>query len=289
MPESAQQREELKQIPTYTKHYIKFEDVSFTYPNGHTELDRINLEVPDGKSVAVSGGIGSGKNVLAQLLLKHREPSFGKIIYNDIDISQLNTAFWRREIMSFCGGSPKFISGTIRDNFKLLSPDITDEKIFAVFKEIGAMDFVKKFDNFLEFQISELGQINDSTKNLLNLVRAVLKPASLYVFNQCFEHVKHEYTVGIIEKLRRENKTAVFISYDGTICRNCDTVYVLKSGQICGHGTHASLIKSNKDYRSLNGAGSGVLIYEEKMTENQESVENFDAVNVSWENAEAKL
>jgi len=146
---------------------------------------------------------------------------------------------------------------------KLLAPEVTDEQILGAFYDIGAKDFVKKFDNMLDFEIK--GNINDSTKNVLNMVRTILKPAEIYVFFQCFEHVKHHYIVKMMAKLKKEKKTSLFITYDGSVCKYCDTIYVLKQGTVSAVGTHAELIKSNKDYRNLHSAAAGVLVYEEQI------------------------
>ena len=266
----------LEQLPVYSKHHLQIQNLSFQYPNGKMELDDVSIDIPSGQAVAIAGGIGSGKSVLSQILLKFKDPTAGRIILNDIDIAQLNPSFWRRELLSFCSGSPRFIPGTIRDNMRFLNPDITDEEIMKTFRDMGAMDFVDKFEGyFLDFIIND-HSLNDSAKNVLNIVRTVLKNAEIYVFNQCFEHVKYSYITRLMARLKRENKTCLFITYDGTVCKSCDTIYVLKKGRISDIGTHEVLIKSNKDYRVLHTSEVGVFLYEETGAEDDGLIASGD-------------
>jgi len=205
------------------------------------------------------------------MLVKSNRPTEGTITFNEIDIEQINTSTWRNSFISYCESIPRFIPGTIRDNFKLFAPDITDEQILNTFKDLGASHFIKMFDNILDFEIKESTNLSEGTKNILSIVRAVLKPAQIYVFNQCFEHVKHTYITRLMALLKRNKKTAIFLSYDSSVCKQCDTIYVLNQGSISGSGTHAELIKNNKDYRELHSSTLGVMVYEEEKVEVSET------------------
>lgn len=249
----------LEQIPVYSNHHLKIQNVSYRFPNGKVELDDVSLDIPAGHAVAIAGGIGSGKSVLAQLLLKIKDPTAGQIMVNDTDIAGLKSSFWRRDILSFCSGSPRFIPGTVRDNMKFLNPEVSDEEIMKTFRDIGAQDFVDRFEGyFLDYTINDRS-ISDSIKNVLNIVRTILKKAEIYVFSQCFEHIKYSYITKMIAKLKKEKKTCLFIAYDGTVCKNCDIIYVLKSGRVSDIGTHEHLIKVNNDYRILHTSEVGAF------------------------------
>jgi len=141
---------------------------------------------------------------------------------------------------------------------------VTDEQILAAFKALGMDEFVKKFDQILDFEINEY-TANAGTKNLVNIVRTILKPASIYVFNQCFEHVKHEYVEKLMEWLKNEQKTCVFISYESEVCKYCDHIYVLRKGKLSGSGTHEQLLNTNADYRNLRASSAGVILKEERI------------------------
>ena len=77
------------------------------------------------------------------------------ISYNEIDIAQINPTYWRRDLVSYCDNSPRFIPGTVRDNFHILAGAVTDEQILDTFREIGATNFLRQFENFLDFEIKD--------------------------------------------------------------------------------------------------------------------------------------
>ncbi|MCL2228221.1 MAG: ABC transporter ATP-binding protein/permease [Firmicutes bacterium] len=247
----------LNSLPVYKKNTVKLNNVSYK-----KQLSCVNIEIPEGKFVGIVGGIGSGKSILGSLLLQLDQPEDGLITFNEIDIAQINPSFWRRDFVSYCHNA-QIIPGTIRDNLKILNPSLTDEQILDVFKELGAMRFVKQFDNFLDFEIKDGSLVPEGIKNVISLVRTVLKPASLYVFNQCFEHVRDSYIQKLIAKLKREKKTAVFMSLNVTVCKACQRLYVLKNGEVTGQGTHAGLMRSNPGYREFHASNIGTMVYED--------------------------
>jgi len=242
---------------------LELRGVGYKFSNGVVGLSNINIKVNTNTRIAITGGAGSGRTIFPQLLLQYERPSAGKISVGGMDIYDLNATFYRRNVIAYCDQTPEFIPGTIRDNLVLLSPGITDEQILKLFKDIGAQSFVAKFDNFLDHQICERDGFNMATKKLLNLARTLLKPAPIYIFNQCFDHINPEYIVKVFVKLRREKKTCLFITQNNVVSKHCDIVHVLKKGAISGSGAHDELIKNNADYREMYLASTGRIISEE--------------------------
>jgi len=242
---------------------LEMKGVGYKYPNAVSGLVSVNAKVEKNTLVAITGGAGSGRTVIPQLLLQYAKPATGRITIDGTDIYNLHASFYRRHMISFCDQTPEFIPGTIRDNLKLLNQKVTDEEILKLFKDIGAESFTAKFDNFLDHTICERDGFNMATKKLLNLARSLLKPAPIHIFNQCFDHVNPEYVVKICAKLKAEKTTCFFITQSNIITQHCDKVYVLKNGVISATGTHADLIKNSADYRELSLASAGRIINEE--------------------------
>ncbi|MCL2587022.1 MAG: ABC transporter ATP-binding protein/permease [Firmicutes bacterium] len=251
----------LKDIPNFAEPRLEFSNINYTYANQARGLIGINMIVPYNTRVAVSGGIGSGKSVLPKLLLGDLQPHSGEILFNQIDTASINNNSLRSSVFSYASPTPDFVAGSIRDNMKLLAPSVTDEEILQAFADI-APGWNARFDNFLDFELSPKRPMSDGMRNLLNIVRAVLKPAPLYIFNQCFEHIRTEYLDNLMTRLAKDKKTALFMTYDAAICKRCDNIYVLKSGRIKGEGTHAHLLKTNSEYQRFYASTSGTILQE---------------------------
>jgi ATP-binding cassette subfamily B protein len=236
---------------------------SYKYPNDVTGLSNVNIKVEQNTRVAITGGAGSGRTVIPQLLLQYIKPSSGKITIDGTDIGDIDPTYYRRNMIAFCDQTPEFIPGTIRTNLTMLNPDATDEEILKLFKDIGAESFVAKFKNFLDHVIGEHDGFNMPTKKLLCLARSLLKPAQIYIFNQCFDHINPEYIAKIFAKLKRERKTCLFITQNNLISKHSDRIYVLTKGALAGVGKHSELLKNNPDYRDICLASAGRIISEE--------------------------
>ena len=70
---------------------IEYRKVSFAYSEGETGyvLQRINLEIEKGKTIALVGQSGSGKTTLADMLPRYYDPSEGEILIDGINIRLL--------------------------------------------------------------------------------------------------------------------------------------------------------------------------------------------------------
>ena len=243
--------------------HFQFVSVGFKHPNKMTALTSINMTIEPGTMVAVTGGIGSGRTIIPQLILQSLKPSNGQILIGGTDISEINPTYYRRNVVCLCHQEPDFIPGTIRDNLKLLNPSVTDEAIHKCFEELGEQDFVKKFGkNFLDYPVGERNTFNASTKKLLNLVRSLLKDAPIYLFNQCFEHITNECIGQVMQKMHREKKTCLFVTQNNAVSKHCDNIYVLKNGRIVAEGKHEELLRGNTVYAELCSAAAGRIISE---------------------------
>ena len=90
---------------------ITLENVSKSYAKGQPALNDVSLNIEKGEFVFVVGNSGSGKSTMIKLLLKELEPTSGKIVVNDQDLSKLK----RRKIPKYRRGV-----GVVFQDFRLL-------------------------------------------------------------------------------------------------------------------------------------------------------------------------
>lgn len=111
---------------TGVKKVIEYINVSKTYSSGVVALSNINLKIKDGEFVFLVGYSGAGKTSLVKMLLKEIEPTKGRILINDLDITKLKNReipYLRRKI------------GIVFQDFRLL-PNRTIFENVAFAKEI---------------------------------------------------------------------------------------------------------------------------------------------------------
>jgi ATP-binding cassette subfamily B protein len=107
---------------------LVFDDVVFGYTPEQKVLDGLSFSIAEGETVALVGGIGSGKSTVFNLLLRFLDPQRGRILLDGHDITGVTMATLRDQV-SKLAQFPFFIKDTIRENIRLARPDASDADI----------------------------------------------------------------------------------------------------------------------------------------------------------------
>ncbi len=224
--------------------------VNHRFWNGRKTITNLSLELTPGKIIAVCGEAGDGKTTLVKMLLRYIDPTEGVILLNGVNIKEVNKRYYRSQMVSYCPTYPEFVPGTVRQNIKLLNPDVTDEQILATFNEIGATAMAT-MPSFLDTPVAVRSKMPQYMKNMINIVRCLLKPAQFYIFDRSFSQLPNEIVQNTIQKLRRDNKSCIFTTFNAKVCAGSDEVYFSKNDHTYEKGTHAELFANNKDYATF--------------------------------------
>ena len=107
---------------------LVFEDVVFGYTPEQNVLDGLSFSIAEGETVALVGGIGSGKSTVFNLMLRFLDPQRGRILLDGHDIAGVTMASLRDQV-SKLAQFPFFTKDTIRENIRLARPDASDADI----------------------------------------------------------------------------------------------------------------------------------------------------------------
>ena len=224
--------------------------VSHHFWNGRKTITNLSLELTPGKIIAVCGEAGGGKTTLVKMLLRYVDPTEGVILLNGVSLKEVNKLYYRSQIVSYCPTYPEFVPGTVRHNIKLFNPDLTDEQILATFNEIGATSMAT-IPSFLDTPISVRSKMPQYMKNIINIVRCILKPAQFYIFDRSFSQLPNEIVNGTLQKLRRDNKACLFTTFSAKVCAGSDEVYFSQKDHTYEKGTHAELFANDPNYATF--------------------------------------
>ena len=97
--------------------HLVFEDVMFGYTPDQKVLDGLSFSIAEGETVALVGGIGSGKSTVFNLLLRFLDPDHGRILLDGHDIAGVTIASLRDQV-SKLAQFPFFTKDTIRENIR---------------------------------------------------------------------------------------------------------------------------------------------------------------------------
>lgn len=239
---------------------ITFDDVSFAYPNavGNT-LSDISMDIKNGEIIGIIGGTGSGKSTIVKLLLDFYSTTDGKRLLGGKNYAELNAATVRDNISVALQKSMIF-EGTVADNVRMGDKSATDEQVLEALKIAQMEDFVNSHDERLDYKLTQSGSnISGGQKQRINIARAIIKPASVYIFDDSFSALDYLTEANLRKELNRylKDKTQIIITQRSATAMRCDKVYVLDSGKVVGTGTHKELLVTCPTYKEIYDSQMG--------------------------------
>jgi ABC-type multidrug transport system fused ATPase/permease subunit len=244
---------------------VTFQDVSFAYTQpsrANTEnrqetprsvIKNVTFEAKPGEVVALVGPSGSGKTTLLNLLLRFYEVSSGRILIDDIPISEVNLASLRQNI-ALVPQDTFLFDGTILENIGYGCPGATDEAIIAAAKRANAHDFITRTQEGYATQTGEAGmKLSGGEQQRLSIARAILKDAPILVLDEATSSLDTQSEALIQESLANlmEGRTSFIIAHRLSTVIRSDKILVIKDGEILETGTHETLLAKGGLYKKL--------------------------------------
>ncbi|XP_073019752.1 ABC transporter B family member 2-like [Primulina eburnea] len=236
--------------------HIQFKNVTFSYPSRPDVLifDKLCLDFPSGKIVALVGGSGSGKSTVISLIERFYEPLQGNILLDGNDIRELDLK-WLRQQIGLVNQEPALFATTIRDNIHYGKNDATIEEITSAAKLADAIEFINNLPDRFETQVGERGiQLSGGQKQRIALARAIVKNPSVLLLDEATSALDADSEKSVQEALDHVmvGRTTVVVAHRLSTIRNADIIAVVQDGAIVETGSHEDLIsRPDSAYSSL--------------------------------------
>ncbi len=223
---------------------VRFDHVSFSYPNGPLVLQDIDLDIAAGRRVAVVGETGSGKSTIAKLLTRLMDPVGGAVLLDGIDVRRISQAALRRSVVLVPQEGFLF-HDTITANVRYGRLEATEDDIRASAAELGLGDWLATLPAGLDTQVGQRGEsLSAGERQLVALLRAHLADPDLLVLDEATSAVDPQLEMRIGRALERlmSGRTSVTIAHRMSTAESADEVVVVDRGRVVQRGPHAELV-----------------------------------------------
>lgn len=216
-----------------SKATLEFKNVWFSYNHKDWVLKDVSFKVSPGETVALVGLTGSGKTTIVNLLLKFYPVQRGEILFNGINIDELENKSLRQNI-----------TAVFQDLF-LFGKDISDEVLES--------DKVEEVFG-LRQSLNKSNKLSSGEIQIVSLAKAFSKTASLLILDEATSHIDAEIERNIQRAIKEKSsaQAKLIIAHRLSNIRGADKIMVIHKGEIVEVGTHYDLLKNRGIYNTLH-------------------------------------
>ncbi len=235
---------------------FSFRDVSFAYPPGdRLVLNKFNLEVKAGQTVAFVGESGSGKSTVMNLLIGFHRPQSGQVLLDGVDMQQLDLRQFRRQL-SLVSQNIILFSGTIRDNVSYGRPEISDDRIRAALEAANAWGFVMDLPDGMDTVLGENGsRLSGGQRQRIAIARALIRDPKVIILDEATSALDGKSERQVQQAIDRlvQGRTTFIVAHRLSTIRNAQLVAVMRHGELVESGTHEELMARQGEFSKLAG------------------------------------
>ncbi len=237
------------------KAQLSFESVDFNYPSRPNQpaVRGLNLNIEEGKSLALVGPSGAGKSTLLELLQRFYDPQGGRITLDGVDIRELDTEILRKQL-AVVPQQPALFTADVWYNIRYGKPGATDEEVIAAAKAAHAHEFIQQLPDGYGSHLGEQGtRLSGGQKQRLAIARAILKDPKILLLDEATSALdaESEYHVQQALETLMKNRTTIIIAHRLATILHADSIAVLDQGQLVAQGSHSELIEASPLYKRL--------------------------------------
>ncbi len=231
---------------------IQLDHVNFSYDDSKTILKNINLDLPTKGMVSIVGHSGCGKSTLVNLLYGVIRPTSGHVYFGN----QTMTSFNRENFYQHIGVvsyNTYIFNESVRNNFKLANPNITDKEIYAALRKTNLYDFIKENGDLDKVIMEDANNISGGQKQRLALAIQLVTNKEIYIFDEATSNIDIESEKIIMDNIQTLAKEhlVIVISHRLANVVSSNQIYYMDAGEIIEQGHHQDLLKKNGAYATL--------------------------------------
>ncbi len=235
------------------KGEVRFHEVTFEYLQARPVLEKIDLLIKPGETIAILGATGSGKSSLIYLIPRFYDVIRGKITIDGHDVRDVTLKSLRNKVGIVLQDIYLF-STTIKENIAFGRPNTTIDEIVEVTKLAKAHNFIMSFPEGYDTIVGERGQtLSGGQKQRIAIARTLLMDPKILILDDStsFVDTKTEQEIQKALVTLFKDRTTFVITQRLSTIKNADRIIVLDNGKLHEMGTHEELMALNGIYSQI--------------------------------------
>ena len=207
---------------------LEFRDLGFNYHGDSNPIfESISFKIEPGSVLVVTGANGSGKTTLAKVIMGLFDPARGHIYADGLDIQQMATEWWRRQIV-YLPQEPALVNASIYENLIINNPEVEPEQVNRMIDATGLRQFVDESENGPETMVVDNGwRLSEGIRRRIALARGLLTNGRLVIFDEpteSFDTQGVQTVHAILSQFAQDGRTIIVMSHDAKIVKGRHTV-----------------------------------------------------------------
>ncbi|HEX2046777.1 MAG TPA: ABC transporter ATP-binding protein [Acidimicrobiales bacterium] len=246
-------------------HAIRFEGVSFAYPDGRPVFEHLDLTITAGTSLAIVGANGAGKTTLVKLLARLYEPSSGQILVDGVDVRDLDLASWRSRLAVIFADFVRYqLPAADNVGFGCIPRMADVDALRDAAERAGARDLIeglpRGWQTVLARAYTDGADLSGGEWQRVALARALLAVAGgagVLALDEPTANLDVRAEAELFEHLLALMSgpdcpvTTLLVSHRFSTVRRADRICVLEDGQVLEEGTHDELLAAGGTYARM--------------------------------------
>ena len=234
---------------------IRLEGVGFRYgPLAPMAVRDVTVDIPPGRFVALVGRSGAGKSTLASLLVGLYAPTEGRILFDGLDLNELELRSVRRQV-GVVPQHPYLFGTSIRANITLSDPTLPLSRAVEAAKLAHIHDDVIVMPMGYETIMADGGaSLSGGQRQRLALARALVHRPAILLLDEATSALDTRTERAIQQELAALRTTRIVIAHRLSTIRDADLILVMDEGRVVEQGRHEELLALGGVYASLVAA-----------------------------------
>lgn len=248
---------------------VEFRNVWFTYQKIASSNDPLydptqdpgiewilrdaSFTIHPNETAAIVGHTGAGKTTITGLMMRFYDIQRGEILVDGVDV-RLQDLKLLRQRFGVVLQDPFLFSGTIADNIRLGTPNISEARVEKAADEVNVGDFIRTLPLGFGEEVRERGAgLSTGQKQLISFARALAHDPGILILDEATSSVDTETELRVRLALSRmiTGRTSVLIAHRLSTIQSADTILVMHKGQLREQGTHQQLLAERGLYYKL--------------------------------------